>query len=187
MGTRCVVWCQVTFGILVPWCLQMIGVFSPYWLIENGVSKGLFYQRLADGSPHLEVLDQATLGLQTTSVILLLFCAISCCITAGIYGPDEDGDIDNAYRSCNTINCCCFFCNLGFYVIASILMLSGCWRFGSQFPMENIGVSFYLCLSSFLLIWLMIFIFICDQVCKKKRDDGVYHTLTQKIYEDAWD
>ena len=52
--SRCVVWCQVIFGILIPWLLQTIGVFTPYWLIEDDINKGLFYQRLADGSPYLE-------------------------------------------------------------------------------------------------------------------------------------
>jgi hypothetical protein len=71
------------------------------------------------------VLDQATLGLQMTSFILLLFCLISCCITAGVYGPDEYGDIDNEFRSCFGCNCLWFYCNIGVYVITSkyILMI----------------------------------------------------------------
>ncbi|XP_060577342.1 uncharacterized protein LOC132734585 [Ruditapes philippinarum] len=187
MGLRCVVWCQVSFGIIIPWLLHTFAVFSPFWLIEDGVMKGLFYQRLANGSPYLEVLDQATLGLQTTSFILLLFCLISCCITASVYGPDEDGDIENEFRSCFGCNCLWFYCNIGVYVITSILMMSGCWRLGSLFPMEHIGPSFYLCLSSFLLIWLSVFIFICDHVCKRRHADSVYHTLIEKIYDGALD
>lgn len=186
MGARCIIWTQVTFAIFIPCFFQVTGVFSTLWLVEDGIKKGLFYQTLPGGSIHMEVLDQATLGLQATSAILLLLCAVSCFITTKVYGPDEDGDISNDEdSSCYTFNCLWFYCNIGIYIIASILMLSGCWRIGSQFPMENMGVSFYLCLSSFLLMWLMVVIFICDHICKKRRAEGVFYTLLNKIYEDA--
>lgn len=48
MGKRCVVWAQFVLGACLPCLLQIVGTFTPYWLIQDGMKKGFFYQINSD-------------------------------------------------------------------------------------------------------------------------------------------
>ncbi|XP_052779942.1 uncharacterized protein LOC128217102 isoform X2 [Mya arenaria] len=186
MGKCCSVWTQCILGAILPWILHTISLFSNWWVIEDGRKIGLFYQTAEDGSSSMSIPDQASLGLQCTSFCLLTLSTISCVTSIKIFGPDKDDYIDNDDDD-TCITCCCgaFYCSIFLYICTSFLIFGGCVRFGSFYPLEKMGVSFYLALSSFLIMWLAILIFFIDLLCKKKKEDKVYETLLEKIYSDA--
>ncbi|XP_045164002.2 uncharacterized protein LOC123528323 isoform X2 [Mercenaria mercenaria] len=69
------------------------------------------------------------------------------------------------------------------YNVDGFVMLAACVRFAAIFPMKKIGYAFYHNMAIFCFIWLVVLIFICDHICKRRRDENVFHTLVCGLRE----
>ncbi|XP_053388435.1 uncharacterized protein LOC128551558 [Mercenaria mercenaria] len=157
-------------------------LLSSQWLIQSdGTNRGLINQQLKDSQTldyNVDVLDEATLGLLILVNVFLwiqgiIFTAVECML---LMKSAPSG-------LCHKVFIKCVYISIGLYIIASFVMLAACVRFAAIFPMKKIGYAFFHNMAIFCFIWLVVLIFICDHICKRRRDENVFHTLVCGLRE----
>ncbi|XP_053388434.1 uncharacterized protein LOC128551557 [Mercenaria mercenaria] len=182
-----VIFGQISLLSHFPTILTISLPFSPLWLIESdGTKRGLINQQLKDSQTldyNVDVLDGTTLGLLILAIVLLwihgiIFTAFGCMLVKRMLVMRRTPS-----GLCNKVFIKCVHVSIGLYIIASFVMLTACARFAAIFPMEKISYAFYVTMTIFCYIWLVVLIFICDHICKRRRDENVFHTLVCGLRE----
>ncbi|XP_053388433.1 uncharacterized protein LOC128551556 [Mercenaria mercenaria] len=182
MKRSVVIFGQISLLSHCPTFFTTILPFSPLWLIQSdGTKRGLINQQLKDSQTpdyNVDVLDGTTLGLLILAIVLLwihgiIFTAVGCMF---VMRRTPSG-------LCYKVFIKCVYVSIGLYIIASFVMLTACVRFAAIFPMEKISYAFYVTMTIFCYIWLVVLIFICDHICKRRRDENVFHTLVCGLRE----